>query len=175
MKKLIIPLMALLSSCGSGFEAFSDHDKSVNLQDYKTYSWQNIQEIESKGSNPLYYNELNDKRIKEAVNAEMGKRGFSEINKDGQLQLHYHILVEDKIESSIEPAGVQYNNRIANPKQLNIYQYRQGTLIVDIMDAKKNILVWRGWATDVITNSMKKNPEAAISQAVAAIFKKFPG
>jgi len=55
-----------------------------------------------------------------------------------------------------------------------VYQYREGTLIIDIMDVASNQLVWRGWATDVISEKSLKDPEQAINNAVREIFKKFP-
>jgi len=47
-------------------------------------------------------------------------------------------------------------------------------LIIDIMDVASNQLVWRGWATDVISEKSLKDPEQAINNAVREIFKKFP-
>ncbi len=42
------------------------------------------------------------------------------------------------------------------------------------MDTQNNTLVWRGWATDVVTNSAGKNPETAIQNPVEKIFEVFP-
>lgn len=163
----------ILSSCGSTMEVFSDYDKQADITAYKTYNLPDLQIIEGKGLNPLYYNELNDKRIREAVNKEMQARNFSLSNDKAELEIHYHIIVEDKIESSIEPPRSQYHT-LSNIPKVNTYQYRQGTLIIDVMNIKTNTLIWRGWATDVVSNSYRKNPEAAIQNAVKKIFKVFP-
>ncbi|CAN5751404.1 DUF4136 domain-containing protein [soil metagenome] len=175
MKKISLFALTvlMLSSCGSTMEVFSDYDKQVNLAAYKTYSWPDLKSIEGKGMNPLYYNELNDKRIKDAVNIEMLARNYSLGNEKAALEIHYHIIVEDKIGSTVETAGSQYHP-LSNLTKVNSYQYRQGTLIIDVMDTKTNTLIWRGWGTDVVTNAIRKNPEAAIQNAVMKIFKAFP-
>jgi len=175
MKKIILFYlsMLILYSCGPSLQTFSDYDKAVDLSAYKTYSWLDVASIENKGVSPLYNKELNDKRIKEAVNKQMQLKRY-QLNPDkAELQLHYHIIIENKTTEITEPIGVQYRP-YSNTYRTSTYQYREGTLIVDLMDTKTNILIWRGWATDVITNTTRKDPEAAINNAITKIFESFP-
>jgi hypothetical protein len=166
MKRAIffLLLIAGMVSCGPSIRVFSDYDKDT---------WLDAKAIEGKGINPLFYNELNDKRIKTAVNAEMAAKGYRLVENNGELVLHYHIVVEDKTLVTNEPWGYNYSPYWVN-RRINVYQYREGTLIVDLMDKKANTLVWRGWATDVITQSATKDPQTAIAKAVQAIYKKYP-
>lgn len=175
MKGNVVLFLAvfIFSSCGPTIQVFSDHDTAIKTDDYKTYDWLDIKAIESKNNDPRYYNELTDKRIKNAVNKEMETKGFALAPVKGQLELHYHIIVEDKTSVSTEPVGFIYSPYFER-KRTNLYQYREGTLIIDIMDVKTNQLVWRGWGTDVISAKTLKKPEEAINEAVNAIFKKFP-
>lgn len=163
----------MLSACSSSMEVFSDYDKGLDITKYHSFKWGVPKDIEASRTNPLYYNELNDKRIREAVNREMAVRNFNAANNTAELDIHYHIVVEDKLASYTETSGSQNHPTAFTPRIVN-YQYRQGTLIIDLMDAKTNTLVWRGWATDVVTNAARKNPEAAINKAVGMIFKAFP-
>ncbi|MEP7165702.1 MAG: DUF4136 domain-containing protein [Ferruginibacter sp.] len=170
---LLSLITMLLSSCGPTLQVFSDYDKALNMSVYKNYNWLDLQAIESRGMNPLYYNELNDQRIKRAVDKQMQARNYSTASKNEGLQIHYHIIVENKTNVITEPVGAQYRP-YSSGSRTTTYQYREGTLIIDLMDTKTNTLIWRGWATDVITNSVKKDPEAAIQNAVAKIFEVFP-
>jgi len=56
------------------------------------------------------------------------------------------------------------------------YAYEQGTLMVDLMDARTNKVVWSGWSRDnvegIINNQHRM--ERAIDRAVAAMFERFP-
>lgn len=174
MKKnsFLILSFFILSSCGPSLQVFSDRDRSINTGDYKSYGWIDIKSIETRNSDPRYYNELTDKRIRDAVNREMLAKGLSMTNENMQLKLHYHIIVEDKTTITTEPFGILYSPYWEG-KMTGTYKYREGTLIIDIMDVRSNQLVWRGWATDVITDRTAKQPEEAINNAVKEIFKKF--
>ena len=162
-----------LWGCGSSMLVFSDFDKDANISTYNSYNWLSLDAIEAKGLNPLYYNEINDKRIKNEVDNQLKSRGFVSSNSSQPLELHYHIVVEDKTVTTTNYGGRHFNNYWLN-RGVSTYNYREGTLIIDLMDTKNNILVWRGWATDVIDNNTTNNPEAAINKAVQEIFKVFP-
>ena len=174
MKKLLLlSSIALFASCGPTLQVFSDHDKDVNIQAYNTYNWMDVKEIESKNSDARHYNELSDKRIREAVDRELQSKGFAIKTGNPQLKLHYHIIVENKTSLMPEPPGMIYGPNWEKNKMIASH-YSEGTLIIDIMDVATNQLAWRGWATDVITEKTLKEPEEAISNTIREIFKKFP-
>jgi hypothetical protein len=170
---LLYAFIVLLASCSPAIHVFSDHDKDADISQYKTYSWLTQEEIETKGMNPLYYNELNDKRIKQAIYDEMKKKGFTYKNEKQPLEMHYHIIVEDKTLIAAEPGGYIYSP-FWELKRTQAYPYQQGTLIIDLMDTKNKTLVWRGWATGAIEDRVSRNPEQTIQKAVSKIFTLFP-
>ena len=51
--------------------------------------------------------------------------------------------------------------------------YTVGTLIVDIWDAKAKQLVWRGIASDTLSENPQKNQQIA-AKALAMMFEKYP-
>jgi hypothetical protein len=55
----------------------------------------------------------------------------------------------------------------------NVRTYTQGTLIVDIWDAKAKELIWRGVASDTLSEDPQKNVEKG-SKALAKMFKFYP-
>src|SRR3954447_22148150 len=167
--RLALVGVLLLTACTPSMRVFSDHDKDANIADYKTYSWLSEQEIEGKGMNPLYYNELNDKRIKHAVYEQMKTRGFTYNNEKQPLEMHYHIIIEDKTFIATEPGGYTYSP-FWQLKRTQAYPYREGTQIIDLMDTRNKTLVWRGWATGAIEDAVSKKPEQAIQKAVDKIF-----
>ena len=77
MNKLtIIALLLICWGCGPGLRVYSDYDPAYDLKNYTTFNWGPKINIEA-GNNPLYYNELNDKRIKGAVLQQLTGRGYS--------------------------------------------------------------------------------------------------
>jgi hypothetical protein len=167
--KRIIGFLFILSSC-SGIIVSSDYDRDVNMKPYNTYAWAESKDIEAK-NNPLYYNELSDKRIKTAVNKQLTKKGYVLSTENPHLILHYHILIEDHQELRNDPY-VLYGPYWMQP-HVNYYRYNEGSLLIDFMEAKTNNLAWRGWASSVLDFNHEMN-EALIQEAVMRIIKVYP-
>ena len=174
MNKLsIVALLLLCWACGPKLRVQSDYDPAYNLKNYTTFNWEPKINIEA-GNNPLYYNELNDKRIKGAVLQQLTGRGYSFDEGTSDLVVHYHIIIDDQTVIVTDPPGYEYGPYWLR-METNVRQYQEGTLIVDVMDAKTNNLIWRGWATSVIDmHYSADDAEALIKKAVDKIFKKFP-
>jgi hypothetical protein len=173
MNRLLLFFCFLLAiSCSPQFNVYNDYDREVNISAYSTYQWQ-VSPQPEPDENPIYRNELNDKRIKKAVDNAMKAKGYSLSDKDPELKLHYHIVVEDKTVVQLEPFGYKYSPYWLR-REMNTYQYKEGTLIIDVMDAKTNTLAWRGWAVAMLDDINPKNIERQLNNVVLRIFKKFP-
>jgi hypothetical protein len=169
MKFNLLLLSCLLWSCSSELRVYTDFDHNVSIQRLTRYNWLQVSQIEAR-NNPLYLNELTDKRVKAAVNAQLREKGYV-LSDTAELIVHYHLAVENKTSVRPEPFGYNYGHYwIEN--ELDTYRYREGTLIVDFMDSRNCELIWRGWAVSVLEDEMIS--EEMINKAVAEIFKKFP-
>jgi hypothetical protein len=174
MKQILLPIILLFSfiGCSPEIQVHSDYDPDYDLWSFRTFDWGQKVNIE-EGKNPFHYNELNDKRIKSAVRDELINRGYllTEVHPD--LLLHYHIIVNDKSIMTSEQDDHSYSAWM--PVETNIYSYREGTLILDLMDSKTKQLVWRGWAISPLHSSYKPEEiEKLIKTAVGKIFRQFP-
>lgn len=173
MKHILFLLMlAILTGCSPQIRVYSDSDPDYDLWTYQTFDWGAKVEIE-KGKNPLQYNELNDKRIKAAVQDQMTRRGYQQTSENPDLILHYHIIIDDQSVVTTEPYGYHYSPYWMR-LQTNVYSYREGTLILDLMDKKTNNLIWRGWAVSAIDEINPEKVDELIKTVVARIFRKFP-
>ena len=56
----------------------------------------------------------------------------------------------------------------------DVVQRTEGTLGVDLVDARRQQLVWEGAATARVTDSMRENRDQVLDSAIADIFKQFP-
>jgi hypothetical protein len=167
-------LLAILAvGCSQQITVHTDYDPDYDLWAYKTFDWGQKVNIE-EGRNPLHYNELNDKRIKSAVQKQLSKRGYELAAESPDLILHYHIIVKDQSVLTTEPFGYSYGQYWTNTNT-SIYSYKEGTLILDLMDSKTNHLIWRGWAvTDVKESYSPEGVKALTEEVVSKIFRKFP-
>lgn len=173
MKGIITFLFAaLFAACSPQISVFSDQDPEYDLSTYETFHWGEDPEIE-EGKNPLHYNELNDKRIKTAVQAEMSARGHRFQAESRELILHYHIIVDNQSVVTTEPLGYRYGPYWTR-MNTNIYSYREGTLIIDVMDGQTQNLIWRGWAVMEVSGIDPEKIDGLIKTTVAKIFTKYP-
>src|SRR6056297_2074468 len=133
MKKLInIVLIAVLFNACSSAKVFSDIDQEANFNNYKTYSWSEVDEPLNKDY-PQYDNSLNRKRWKNAIDAAMQRDGFTLVPSNGDLQLDYHIQFEH---NSVIYHGA-YDEQESNYTRLespSVYQYDQGTFTIHMID-----------------------------------------
>ena len=159
--------MAALGSCSEHIAVRTDSDKSVDITTYNSFQWLSKEAIEDR-NNPLYYNELNDKRIREAVIGQLVSKGYQQNSEGAKLTVHYHIIIEDK---------TQIRNDTYSPywikDERDVYAYREGTLIVDLMDGQNQMLLWRGWAVSALSGQDQLTEEL-IQQSVVRIFEKLP-
>ena len=161
-----------LVSCSAQMNVRSDYDREINLRQYKSYYRLPVKEIESK-IEPLYYNELTDKRIKKAVDLQLQGKAIRSDSIAPSLRVHYHISVDRR--ATIRPANYGYAyGPYWMRNQMDSYSYREGTLIIDLMDAKTNNLVWRGWASSVLNDNDIDLSEMKITEAVFKILQQFP-
>lgn len=174
MKALLsISVIAIiLTGCSPQIRVYSDYDPDYDLWAYSTFDWGQKVNIE-EGRNPLHYNELNDKRIKLAVQEQMAAHGYQLTCDTPELIMHYHIIVDDQSVVTTEPLGYRYGPYWTS-MNTNVYSYLEGTLILDLMDTKTKNLVWRGWAVTPIDNVNPEKVEPLIKAAVEKIFRNFP-
>jgi hypothetical protein len=171
MKLTWLLLLLLVTACSEQLRIHTDFDRSIEIHRLNTYTWLDSKGIESRNS-PIYYNELNDKRIKQAVETQLKSKGYAFHPDSAQLIVHYHIAIEDKLELRTEPYGYTYGNYWMDSKRYP-YRYKEGTLIVDFMDSRNKNLIWRGWAVSVLDEE-KLITEELINSAVKKIFESFP-
>jgi hypothetical protein len=175
MTKLTLLLIGILLAavgCSNQFQAYSDYDPALNILAYKTYRWPGKAEMESR-VNPLLYNELTDKRIREAVDQQLRKNGYRFADSAAELTVHYHITVKDKVIHSADPRMDSYSQYWMEGGR-NTFRYEEGTLIVDLMDETNHNLIWRGWAVGVIDDNTVMLSEEEIKEAVSKIFEDYP-
>jgi hypothetical protein len=172
---------ALLAGCSS--VAHVEKDDTVNFSNYKTYSWTSTGEQNSKKEN-----ELANRKIHTAIDAELAKQGWREVKNNPDVLVSYDVLVERNEKqqtnpvysrSFVRPFFNPYTRRwgsIYYPSQFLGYDdqtrtVREGTLTITMTDAKTDKMVWQGWTMDEVASRNLTGKE--IQNSVKSIFRKF--
>src|ERR1700739_5106728 len=146
----------------------TDFDHQANFSQYKTYSWQTI-----KPANSLW-----DARIKSAVDAQLAAKGWTQVDSGGDVAIV--AIATSHTEKTLQTfydgmgGGWRWRGFAGMGEATTTEQdYKEGTLIIDMYDAKTKQLIWRSSAEDSLSNNADKN-EKNLDKGVAKMFKKFP-
>ena len=84
-----------------------------------------------------------------AVEKRMAGKGFERVaaGQKPDLLIHYHASVNQKLDVYKVDNQYGYCYGSCEPQ---VVDYELGTLVIDIVDAKTNKVVWRGWAQDAM-------------------------
>ena len=167
-------LAILLAGC-SGTSVQSDYDPGYDFLSLSTYAWA---ERTREGNDPAVYNDIVESRVKEAVNQALQAKGFREVSADPSFLVAWHGAISDQ--HSISTVGTSYGygwgwyGGWGGPGMTTSTTYvstwQEGTLIVDIVDAAQNKLVWRGSAQGEV-DEFENDPERMQEDLNAAVIK----
>jgi Domain of unknown function (DUF4136) len=174
----------ILGGCASN--ARIEKARDANMSNYKTYSW--IVPEKTKGSKASRRNDIALQNIHSAVNEELQKIGWKEVQHNPDVLVSSELLVEKTEKEQNDPVySESYIRRYYNPRtgRFNNFYYpsrfmgynsysttvKEGTISIMLIDTKTDKTVWQGWATDELDYAQMSDRE--INKNVKSIFKKF--
>ena len=156
----VLAIMLILSC--SSMSVRTDFDDQADFTTYKTYNWMDNKHKVTIRSN------LADSEIKRAVDSELELKGYRRAGKGEKpdLLIIYHMNVTRKIEVD------HYGYRYWGPRHTEVTRYKEGTLVLDFIDARDQQLIWRGWASGIVGKSAQVRD--LIFKAVGKLMEKYP-
>jgi Domain of unknown function (DUF4136) len=159
-----------------------DFNPAAHFSSYKTYSWVYPAGI-AGSSEALFPNELMRERITGFIDEALAARGFKRVTKAGDLLISYRVDVTEQpvYLTDYGAAGFGcgwdwdcgwsgWGGGWATTTVQTIYY---GTLVVDMVDARANELVFQGTSTQEISSKPEKNTRK-LAKAVSEVFERYP-
>lgn len=175
MKKQTLAVAAALTLIGA--VAFAqdvkvDFDKDANFTAIKTFALK----IGTSWDNPL-----SEKRVTAEIEKALTEKGWttaSEATADAIVVLHGATDVKKDLNTFYSGGYGGYGWRGMggmgmSSSSTTVTEYTVGTLVVDIFDAKSKQLLFRGTASDEISDKVEKN-QKKLAKASDKMFKDFP-
>ncbi|HVN43789.1 MAG TPA: DUF4136 domain-containing protein [Steroidobacteraceae bacterium] len=166
----------LLAGCETGPQVRSITEPGANLSAYRTYSFV-AQPGTNRGGNVTPLTTF----FETAIAREMAARGYQQVESGGDLLVNFNARVTEKADIQSTPSPGPYygyygyrGGMYAGP-ELQTVRYKVGTANIDIVDAKRRVVVWEGIAERELTEDVMRNPQPAIDGTVAKMFTQFPG
>ncbi len=181
---LISIFFIILNGCSS-LSVNYDYNKSVDFSSYKTFDWLPFPK-------DMSVDELNRARFITAVEDNLSKKGFTQNSSNPDFIIATHFGKESKVDITNwgysyapgsyyggygyrYPGSYGYAGGYATTGGVSVYEYEQGTLILDIIDAKSKNLIWRATAKAIISPaSTPEKQTEKINNAVYEILENFP-
>jgi hypothetical protein len=171
----VFALMA--SGCASTPNTYSKGAPGVDFAEYSTFGF-----LDSLSTDRGNYESMESNFLKVALAQELDRRGLSHSDSP-DLLINFYIHTKEKITSrSVPTMGVNYGYRDPfydtwggyGGYETRIEQHTEGTLHIDVVDAKTRKLVWEGAIVGKVTDRALRNLEQSIDKAVAAAMADFP-
>ncbi len=178
--KNFFPLYVLLVllGCSPKFTIQTDSPFPGDFDSYKTFKFYNPENMPASN---FSFDEPTKKVIFNAVASEMKARGYSSIQ-DADLMIKIQGGTMSGEEIRNDNQYYPYNNYYGYNRYGGIYDYydrprdkstKESSIIIDIIDIKKDRIVWQG----VATGSFGKNEqidELKLTEAITNIFSQYP-
>ncbi len=173
-------MMVLALGCASSIDIKHDYDKSQDFSALKTYDWfPQPTIIPGDARTAQERSGLVAKRIKDAVDSELRAKGLKKDSRNPNFLIVKHLGFDDKI--NVTDYGYSYGayghyyGGAWGGRTIDVYQYTEGTLILDFIDTKTKQLIWRGAATGTVDpDRPREEREKRLNKAIAKILAKFP-
>jgi hypothetical protein len=162
-----LPLLAA-TGCASRPDIRLDKNPSVEMTSYRTFGF-----YDPVSTDKSLYTTILSGRLKKATREELERRNFVYAEQNPDLKVNFGLNVVDRQELRSMPTGGFWGARFGL-SDLETVNYRQGTLMVDLVDASRNEVVWRGVAEGRLSRKSVDNPGPAVDQVVSELFQGFP-
>ncbi len=154
MKKMIWQLtliaLALIVGCAT-VNIRSESAPTADFTKYKTFNFP--VNVDDFAANVIRANPFLHKEMLRMLEQTMVAKGYVKTDKKPDLFVVYHVTTEQKTSVTTYTGGYYgwgYHGWGVGYTDVRVDNYTEGSLIIDLVDAEEEELVWRGWATGTI-------------------------
>jgi hypothetical protein len=189
---VVLPF-AFLCGCAT-IQVETDYDPSVNFSGLKTYGWIAIPKdtTQAQSVGPFV-----DSRIRSAVETQLAARGYEKMSSGTpDFLVAYQTALEKKLDTETvrdyySDGGYGYGphgggrygtrpygggaRRVRETERTVVHEYEQGSLLLDIFDARTKQIIWQGSAEAEVTSGASPQLRTKrINEAVSRMLENFP-
>ena len=143
------------------------------LSQYETFNFYNVT-VEPNGADSSYNNRIS--LLKDAIRQELTAKGLTLTPANPDLLVNIGVVTTEKIQTRQTdfreaPRYIGQRRYSWKSQEVAVGRYREGTVTVDLVDQKKNVLVWEGVATAIIPRK-KAKLQKTVTSGMAKLFAR---
>lgn len=166
-----VVVLGLTASACATMNVSSHVERGLDFSQYKTWDWGAADALPE--SDPRLDDAFFRDHLQGAVERELARRGFERPESGTpDLLVHHHANVTPRINETDATTGACYDGDC----RVRVMEQEVGTIMIDIVDARTNRLVWRGWAQTSVEGVLgnQRRLEERVAKAVKGMFGRFP-
>ena len=160
---------ASLIGCSS-VDVTTEYDRDMNFAGFKTYDWMERHNPRDGGPTALN-NPIIRKNIQSAIERELQAKGMQQSDESPDVFIAIHTGVKDKVD--VERHAYRYGRwgrRVGS--YTTVEQYKEGSIVVVLVDGKTREMIWRGVAKDALSKGESRSDY--VDEMIKELFKEYP-
>jgi hypothetical protein len=163
---MLAALLAITTGCATRPAVHAGQDPDVDLKAYKTFAFY-------EPASPVYMS-LAEKHLRTSAREQLERRQYTYDEREPELRVNYALQVVDKQELRSTQGSGRFGYRGWGNGGVESVEYRQGMLAIDLVDTRRNTLVWRAVAEGRLDSKAMEQPGPAIDAVVSDMFTRLP-
>ena len=175
---------ALISACATTPTVNRETNPAATFSTYKSFGF-----LSPLATDKFPYESLLTQHLKDATRQAMESKGYVFSTSAPDLLINFYVNIQDKQDVRTTPGSAAYARygypggyygyragyyRVYNTATVETVNYKQGTLTIDLVDAKQKMLAWTATAEGRISNNALKDPGPAIDTLVTTMMSQVP-
>lgn len=184
---LLLAVAVLLSACASGPQVRTSGADHIDFGAFRSFGF-----FDNLSTDRAGYSSLISQQLMASTRREMEVRGLQFVADPAQADLLINFYVDVATELRVRNTGPvwtgptywDHRRGFYDPwrghrgwpthSSVDVQQVTQGTLNVDVVDARRNVLIWEGMASRRLTQRTLNELGPALDEATHHIFREFP-
>jgi hypothetical protein len=166
---VIVACVAAFAGCATKPSTFAHQDPQVDLHAFKTFAF-----FEAAPGARARYGTLVGEQVRQATRAQLEKLGYVYDAANPDLRVNIMLAVQQRTEVRSSPVAGPLPYRAWGASKIETAEYREGTLAIDLVDAHRRTMVWRGVAQGRITRKDMEKADQTVRDAVRELFANYP-
>jgi hypothetical protein len=189
----LLLLITLMVGCGPRIHVHTERDSAANLQQYRTFKW--YSERPEAAPDERYsarYDTFLERNIRNTIEEELVAKGYQKVESNADMLIAFEFTM-DRQQRMVDPGGPMwmpgmfpghpwgwrygmgyrwhygFDHMWARPM---VREFRDKSVIIDIVDRNRNQLVWRGTGETEVTG--RQISQSRLREVVAEILDDFP-
>ncbi len=174
MKKICfvcIVLVFILSGCSS-VRVMVNYDETISFSDYDTFRFVSPRRQQSDRPGAVTHPLITGEVMRE-IRPIFESKGFREAASEetADLLVVFYAMIQNRSDYVPPTYTVGRWGRVRRASPGHVVQYKEGTLVIDIVDRQKKEMVWQGIGRGVLN---RNNPGENLVECVQEILEEFP-